>query len=299
MSLEEKQLEVPGGSLIWREMRRKVTILGIKGNMTRLEVPGEIEGFPVTEIYKKAFFNCRYLRFVSLPGTLEEIGGWAFAHCPQLIRVEIPCKPMRMGRDPFIGSDALREIALVPQKADTAAMLAMAATKMEDPHLFNIEEAGTSDWMKRWDARMLVLLRETDSVGFEKQILAGEEDCVSTDFERFTREKRRAKVRFAFLRLLHSDGLSDEVRKELEEYLREHTKGCDTEETWQVLLTEFGEEKEYYELFAKLGCVTQDNFDLILQDIREGLPEMKAYFMKYKEEHLGYTDFFDSLSLDF
>lgn len=299
MASEKNKFAVRGGSLLWQEVRRKAVILGLEGNVQSLEIPEELDGLPVTEIDKKAFFNSRMLREAVLPDSIETVGSWAFAHCGRLKRVEFPRKQLQLGRDLFIGDESLQEIALRPRQADTAAMLAAAATKMGDPHLFSIEEAGSFEWMQRWDARMLVILREPDSTGFEGQIMTGEEDYVATDFGRFVTKKREAKVRLAFLRLLHPEGLAPDVRKELEEYLISHTKGCDSEEAWQVLLREFGDRKVYFELFARLGCVTQENFDDILKDIGEGQPEMKAWFMKYKEESLGYADFFDSLSLDF
>lgn len=352
--MQEKKLEVRGGNLIYEEHRGKVTVLGLEGNMVRLIVPARIKGMPVTEIYKKAFFNCRYLRFLTLPDTLEKIDNWAFAHCQQLRQVELPWKFMSLGKDLFIGSDRLKEIVLRPvedagedmrgtletgskAEADNAGsaaesgkggvaesekdgaaeaadggcgcilcdgrevsrLLAVAATKMEDPHLFRIEEAGTAEWLKKWDARMMVLMHEDDNDGYDKQVLAGEEDYEKTDQVRYRNLKRQAKVRLALLRLLHRCGLAEETRAELEEYLREHTKGCHSEETWEVVLGEFGDEKEYYELFAQLGCVTEDNFDGLLEDIGDSHTEMKAYFMRYKEENLGYRDFFDELSLDF
>lgn len=363
--MQEKKLEIRGGNLIYEENRGKVTILGMEGNLVRLGVPSQIEEKPVTEIYKKAFFNCRYLRFLTLPDTIEKIDNWAFAHCQQLERVELPWKPVSLGKDLFIGSERLKEIVLRPVEvsgqeevegtlehggAENAAghrgmpdyggsrsaleygasrsmpdygsshgtpeavsgcgciicdgtevsrLLAVAATRMEDPHLFRIEEAGTAEWLKKWDARMLVLMHEDDNEGYDKQVLAGEEDYERTDRVRYRNLKRQAKVRLALLRLLHPCGLPEETREELEDYLRAHTKGCPFEETWEVVLHEFGDDKEYYELFARLGCVTEDNFDGLLQDIGDGHTEMKAYLMRYKEEQLGYKDFFDELSLDF
>lgn len=330
--MQEEKLNVRDGRLLYTQQAGKVTVVGVEGNASRLTVPAWIGEKPVTEVYKKAFFNCRYLRFLTLPGTLEKIDSWAFAHCPQLERVELPRRSMALGKDLFIGSDRLREIALFdpeesggsgedcgcrkagglqddePHKAEEcvlcngteiARLLAVAATKMEDPHLFRIEEAGTAEWLKKWDARMMVLMHEDDNDGYEKQVLAGEEDYEKTDQVRFRKLKRQFKVRLAFLRLLHSCGLADETKKELEEYLRAHTKGCRSEETWEVVLQDYGEEKPYYELFAALGCVTEDNFDALLQDIGEGHTEMKAYLMRYKEDNLGYQNFFEALSLDF
>lgn len=333
--MQEKKLDVRDGRLLYTEQAGKTAILGFEGNASRLTVPALIGDKPVTEIYKKAFFNCRYLRFLTLPATLEKIDSWAFAHCPQLERVELPRRSMALGKDLFIGSDRLREIALFKpeesgggsaaeedcgcrpgreaedgvsskeencvlcRETEVARLLAVAATRMEDPHLFAIEEAGTAEWLKKWDARMLVLMHEDDNDGYEKQVLAGEEDYEKTDQVRFRNLKRQFKVRLAFLRLLHPCGLADETQKELEEYLRAHTKGCRSEETWEVVLQEYGEDKPGYELFAALGCVTKENFDALLQDIGEGHTEMKAYLMRYKEEKLGYQDFFDALSLDF
>lgn len=333
--MQEKKLDVRDGRLLYTEQAGKVAIQGFEGNASRLTVPALIGGKPVTEVYKKAFFNCRYLRFLTLPATLEKIDSWAFAHCPRLERVELPRRSMALGKDLFIGSDRLREIALFSleesgggaetgrncgcptaggaksgevqdaedcilcKENEVARLLAVAATRMEDPHLFCIEEAGTAEWLKKWDARMMVLMHEDDNDGYEKQVLAGEEDYERTDQVRFRKLKRQAKVRLAFLRLLHPCGLAAETRGELEEYLRAHTKGCRSEETWEVVLQEYGEEKSCYELFAALGCVTQDNFDALLGDIGEGHTEMKAYLMRYKEEKLGYQDFFDALSLDF
>lgn len=322
--MQEEKLEVKDGRLLYEKSRGKVTITGMEGSMIRLTVPERIEGMPVTQVYKKAFFNCRYLRFLTLPDTLEKIDNWAFAHCQQLECVELPRRRMSLGKDLFIGSKRLQKIVLRPVKKnggseaggacgnseetggcalcsgkEIARLLAVAATKMGDPHLFCIEEAGTREWLQRWDARMLVLMREDDNDGYDKQVLAGEEDYERTDQVRFRNLKRQAKVRLALLRLLNSCGLPQETKEELEEYLRAHTKGCHSEETWEVVCREYGDDQAYYELFAALGCVTEENFDAILQDIGETHTEMKAYLMRYKEEHLGHRDFFDGLSLDF
>lgn len=320
-----KRLEMKGGSLIYEESREGVAILGIRGDMVRISVPEMIAQKPVAQIAKKAFFNCRSLRFVSIPDTVGKIESWAFAHCPRLERVELPFRRIDLGKDLFLGSDRLREIVLRPaegtgtedggpvksavagggqqhesgQSMEISRLLAAAATKMGAPHLFLIEEAGSGEWLHRWDARLLVLMREDDNDGYEKQVLAGEEDYEKTDQVRYRSQKRQAKVRLAMLRLLNPCGLSAAVQKELETYLLAHTKGCIHEETWEVVRQEYGDEKAYYELFAALGCVTGDNFDGILQDIGDGHTEMKAYLMRYQEEKMGRRDFFDGLSLDF
>ena len=145
-------------------------------------------------------------------------------------------------------------------------------------------------------------------------VLCGEEDYGSKEnnLDYFLNQKRKSKVRIAFMRLLHPLGLKDTVKKELELYLLEHTAGCGAspaaflekentgalDETWQVLGSEHGEDSEYYKLFTQIGCLREENFDRILSETGENYPEMKAWFLKYKEEEIGYTDFFEALSLD-
>lgn len=294
---EALHCKVQGGSLIYEENRGRVSILGFEGNTSRLVVPAQIADKPVTEICKKAFFDCRYLQVLHLPDTLEHVDSWAFAHCPRLERVELPHRRIALGKDLFIGSDRLREVVLLPGGEDIAELLAAAAVKMETSLLFSVEEAGTAEWLQKWDARMLVVLRSDDNEGYEKQVLAGEEDYERTDQVRYRNLRRREKVRLAFVRLLHPVGLLESIQMELEGYLRAHTKGCRAEETWEVLLEEYADAVPYYQLFTRLGCVTQENFDSILTDIGETHTEMKAYLMRYHQEQLGGQDFFESLEL--
>ena len=42
----------------------------------------------------------------------------------------------------------------------------------------------------------------------------------------------------------------------------------------------------------------KDNFDALLLDMEGDYAEMKAFFISYKEKHMGGEDFFDALSLD-
>ena len=97
---------------------------------------------------------------------------------------------------------------------------------------------------------------------------------------------------------MHDEKLATDNRKLLTEYLLSHTKGEESEETWLVLKEEHGEDMVYLSLFADLGCVSLENISDILTDLGDTNPQMKAYFMRYKEEHLGTVDFFAGLSLD-
>jgi len=288
--------------LQYRKEEDGIWLEGMDSRAARVQIPAYIAGMPVTGIYKKAFFNSRFLVSLTLPDTLVEIGDWAFAHCPRLTQVYLPHKAMKLGKSLFIGSERIEEICLMPESCgseDVSVLLASAVTLLDAEYLVTTSEAGSDEWLRKWDSRLLEIVGRSDQEGFTKQILCGEEDYGSTDLGKYETERRKEKVRLCFTRLLHPCGIQERTKEALTAYLLEHTKGRNSEETWEVVRTEYAHKREYYEFFAKIGGVTVDNFDAMLESLGERQPELKAYLMRYKEEHLGYTDFFDSLSLDF
>ena len=104
-------------------------------------------------------------------------------------------------------------------------------------------------------------------------------------------------MRLALLRLLYPIGLGDMQEAELKEYLLAHTMGGASHETWDVVHREYGDRREFYELFATLGCLTRENAPSIIATISEEYPEMKAYFLKYQADHFDANDFFGGLEL--
>ena len=105
-------------------------------------------------------------------------------------------------------------------------------------------------------------------------------------------------MRLALLRLMNPIGLSASAEEKLKAYLVSHTKGCESEESWEVLLKEYGHKQEYFQKFAEIGGVTEDNFDSLLADMPGEYAEMKAFLIRYKAERMEHRDFFDGLSLD-
>lgn len=293
--MQEKELEIAGGSLQYERKDDQITVTGYRGTGSEAEVPERIEGIPVTRIGKKAFLSRKNLRRVILPDTIEEVGDWAFAYCDGLRQVVLPCRNILFGRAVFMECGSLEGIS---GTAAPEELLAAAVTAYDAYYLLNLPEAGSRQWLDKWDNRLMTLMETPDSEGFSKQVLCGEEDYGSTDLEAYISGRRKRKARIAFLRLLFPEGLSEKRRELLEEYLRSHTKGSEAgDEAWQVILREHGEDRNYYELFAELGCVTEENFDGILGEIGEAYPEMKAFFLRNREERLGSRDFFADLEL--
>lgn len=297
--MQERELELDGGLRCVIE-KEKACITGYHGAAGELVIPDVLEGCPVTEIGKKAFLSRKGLRKITLPDSLETVGDWAFACCTNLREAVFPEKDIRFGRNVFLECGCLTRISKRGAEENERfqpELLAAAVRNMEAYYLLELPAVGSGEWLAKWDARLAALLGAPDQEGYSRQVLCGEEDYGSTDLAAYISERRKGKVRLSLLRLLHPRGLAAPFRKELEDHLRSYTRGGEGDETWQVILREHGEERAYYGLFAELGCVTGENLDGILADIREDFPEMKAFFLRYQEENLGGRDFFDSLEL--
>lgn len=295
--MQEKEWIFADGSLYYETEPDGVRILRYQGFGSQVTVPEQIEGFPVKKIGKKAFLSRKNLRRVILPDSVEEIGDWAFAYCDRLWEAFLPDRAVRFGKAVFLECSGLKRIVAGDEEAFPAELLAAAVTVMDAPYLLDMEAAGTDEWLEKWDARLSGVLHASDQEGYSRQILCGEEDYGSTDLDAYISGRRRVKAALSFLRLLFPRGLSESLKQELEEYLRSHTKGEAGEEAWQVILKEHGTHREYYRLFAELSCVTEENLSGILADIGETYPEMKAFFLRYREEKLAVTDFFEGLEL--
>lgn len=303
--IKHGELNMPQGVLSYKTDGEAAEITGYRGKDTQIAVPPVIDGCPVICIGKKAFLSNKMLKEISLPESVVRIDDWAFAYCAKLARVILPYHRMEIGQGIFKECFLLEEIvdesadAGEKKTVDTAFLLAAVMSRLDAFYLFDFESAGTPEWMAQWDGRMQTLMERADAEGFSKMLLCGEEDYGSREnnLDYYTEQRRREKVRLAMLRLMHDYGLKQEVREKLERYLLSHIKGCETEETWKVVLEEYGDDLRYYQFLTQLGGVTRENFQPMMEDMGQAHTEMKAYLMKYHGERHGQADVFDAFAL--
>lgn len=312
IGLEEKRNEkvienAHGGQLVYAPYKKGVAIRRYRGTAQSVIVPPMIEGKAVTAIERKAFLSCKTVRFISLPDTIEEIGDWAFAHAEQLGSVTIPRHPLSRGKELFLGCKRLREVVLCSSQEERNEyavrglyrMLAMAVTVLHDYVLFDPVDFGTDAWVKRWDEKLRALVELDDLDGFEELWTCGEEDYEGKDYDirSYPVEKRKMKLRIVYFRLLHPYRISEDTLEAFQEYLSHHTKGTETPEAWELIMEEHQNELEYYQVFADSGCITEDNFDGLLEDMKDCGAEIKAYLLRYKKEHFAAKDAFAAFDL--
>ena len=305
MKMQYRELDTEHGVLQYAVNGESAEIQGYRGKDTELVIPAVIDDCAVTCIGKKAFLSNKMLRQITLPESVVRIDDWAFAYCAKLNKVILPYHRMEIGQGIFKGCFNLEQIVdecadeRESRTTDIAYLLAASMSRLDAFYLFDFENAGTADWLVQWDSRMMSVMEREDSEGFSKMLLCGEEDYGSKEnnLDYYTEQRRRDKVRLAMLRLMHDYGLEDSVRTKLESYLLAHIKGQQTEETWKVILEEYGDELKYYQFLTGLGGVNADNFQPMMDDMGESHTEMKAYLMKYHSEQLRQEDVFAAFEL--
>lgn len=287
-----------GGQLAYAPYRNGISIKRYRGIAAKIKIPEYIDGKPVIAIERKAFLSCKTIKEIELPDTIEEIGDWAFAHAEQLRTIIIPNRALTRGKELFLGCLRLKEISVRTldelNGLGLGRMLAMAVTVLHDYFLFEPLELGDDAWVSRWDAKLLDFIRLDDLDGFEELWTCGEEDYEGKDYDikSYPVEKRKMKLRIVYFRLLHPYKLKHEIERELKAYLKVSS------EAWDIIMEEHQDNLDYYKLFADAGCITEENFDKLLADLANGSAEIKAYMLKYKDEHLKLADAFSAFELD-
>lgn len=284
----------------YRTEEKGISITGYDGKESEIEVPRNIEGKPVYKIAKKAFLSKKNLLEIVLPDTIEVLEEWAFAYCSSLEIVFLPKKKLTLGKGIFFSCTSLREICCKrgdKEEEHPWRLLGAVPVLLDAEYLLTPWEAEEEHWIEKWDARLFSLLDADDEEGYSKVVLCGEED-LNVNLEEFVKEKRQKKAQLAFIRLSNPYHLRKETEEKLLAFVRGCTKGCESEAAWEVVKAH-GEKRNYFEIFARTGCLTEENFDAVLEDSGQEYAEMKAYFMRYREENLKKEDFFDTLSLDF
>lgn len=281
------------------------TIEYYRGKDVSVEIPECIDGHLVTAIAKKAFLSAKTLARIVVPSSVSKIGDWAFASCNRLTELVLPKRVLEIGSGVFRDCICLEKIVLtdaessehenVSASEDIFYLLAATVSKLDAAYLLDVVNAGSRDWLEHFDSTVMQMLAKDDSDGFSKMLLCGEEDYVGDDsnFDTYCLMRRKSKVRMILLRLLHEVGLSEENRKALAAYLKSNMETA----TWQVVIAEHGEEREYFDLLINYDCINKENIASLIESMGEHNTSMKGYLMKVKNEQMGGSGFMDELDL--
>lgn len=312
--MQTREMETAHGILQYEIRDENVILTGYRGRDIVLAIPERIEEKPVTVVGKKTFLGAKELQRLTLPGSITTVQDWAFACCSALRVLILPRKELAVGQGILKDCFRLQQILAVKREdlvsvspgditgpeAEISRLLAAVMGSLDAFYLFEPLAAGSKSWLEQWDARMLSLMEQADEEGFSQMLLCGEEDYGSKEnnLDYYIEQRRRFKVRLAMLRLMNDTGLSPDTKEELLLYLRAHTKGESSEETWKVVLEEHGDERAYYQFLLDNGCIHDGNFSAVLEDMGERHTEMKAFLMNARSAQPKMEDAFAALAFE-
>ncbi|MCR4619027.1 MAG: leucine-rich repeat domain-containing protein [Lachnospiraceae bacterium] len=278
-----------------KAVENTVKIEYYRGKDINITVPECIDGAAVTEIGKKAFLGAKTVTRIELPSKVSSIGDWAFASCSVLKEIVLPKRKLILGSGLFKDCVKLEKITANDIGEDISCLLALAVTKMDAPFLFDLEKAGSEDWIEHFDSLIIQILAKDDTDGFSKMLLCGEEDYVGDDsnLDTYILLRKKEKVRILLTRLMHKCGLSTENENTFKAYLTENMNSV----VWPLVLEEHGEEQEYFDLLIDAGCINKDNVTGLIDSMGDRYTQMKGYLIRYKGESTSAGDFFDDLDL--
>ena len=233
------------------------------------------------------------MKKLSLPDSVTKIGDFCFAYCSNLTEVSLPLG--ETGESIFTGCESLKKISF-PGKSESVCTLYAGTVRYSAPVRLSDPAFLDEGWLARFDAWVTKLLEEPDDEGFQNQILCGEEDYGSCDRDAYESRMRVKKASLCIMRLDCDEELSPACRDLFSDYVFRHRAGSsEGSESWTAVKENFPD-KKHFELFESLGCVDDNNRDIMIRDLSEDLPELKSMLLKSGGSGAG-ERFFSGLEL--
>lgn len=260
-------------------------------------VPEFIEELPVKRIVKKAFLGHKLLRELVIPDGISDIGDFAFALCDKLSMVSLPAGINKLGKNLFKNDLLLKSICIRRDdiNEDIAALMAAAPVTMDAEYLIDVSKVSGTEWLNMWDMKFADILRRADDEGYHLYVLCGEED-LHFDHDQYVEYIREKKAGLCMLRLMHKDGLSDDMREKAIEYLKEFTNPPINISAFHYYIKNHGEDINYLQLLLDNDIITNMNRECLIGLMGDRFPEAKSVLISSAGNNSG-GDFFAGLEL--
>ena len=100
------------GDMVYQASDDAATLVRYFGSDSKVDIPAELGGKPVTSIGVYAFWNCRSLTKVTIPEGVTSIKDSTFRYCDSLTEVIIPKSVETIGDEAFQFCDSLTEVTI-------------------------------------------------------------------------------------------------------------------------------------------------------------------------------------------
>lgn len=286
-----------------------------QGNLS-LIIPGMIEGKPVVEIGKKAFFSTNSLKEVKVPSSVRVIGDWAFSRCPILrtfsvypIGIDKADTLVELGRGVFEGSSRMEVIDLnISEDRSEVSLAAALASRLPAPFLLRDKTIGSPEWYRKWDMALINFLNTDDYEGYSDRALCGEEDISydgigSVDGEvlgesaQYIKEVGKNKASLSIMRLMNGKYLEADTETALKEYIRTHSMGKSGKGAWYYVSEDVNDDTQIISFFLDIVNPDSAMVDEMIADLKAEKARTRAFLINYKTEKFGKRNLFADLML--
>ena len=103
------QIELSSG-LIYSVSGGEATVIGCNSTASEIVIPSEYEGYPVTAIGEKAFYECGTLVSVTIPQGVTTLGDYAFGYCGNLTTIYMPVSVTHWGYGVSYDCESLSDV---------------------------------------------------------------------------------------------------------------------------------------------------------------------------------------------
>ena len=100
------------GDMVYQASDDAATLVRYFGSDSKVDIPAELGGKPVTEIGEWAFAYCSSLTEVTIPKSVTSIGAFAFRSCSSLTKAIIPEGVTSIGESAFQSCGSLTEVTI-------------------------------------------------------------------------------------------------------------------------------------------------------------------------------------------
>lgn len=143
------------------EDNKEAQILKYNGSDSYVNLPSELDGYLVTSIGNRAFYDCKDIVSIQMPKAIKSIGEFAFSKCKKLELISLPSELVSIEESAFESCDSLTSIT-IPKKLTSIGARAFAICKNFTSITFLNSDISIGDGAF-YECENLVVTAKTDS----------------------------------------------------------------------------------------------------------------------------------------
>lgn len=209
-------------------------VTGYDGEISYLNIPGQIEGLPVRAVAGNAFSWRKDIRLVDIPSSVRELRGFCFYNCPNLERIRLHDSVEDYYDGVIRHCAGLRQVDLTIERDNYRLAREMLADNDRQLDFYLHSAKGTScltfpDYFSDYveDTRARAFHTKIEGSGYVYRECIGLHDVSYTEYDsmffRAASDNPRVAARIAINRLMYPFSIRPEAVRQYRTYLKENS----------------------------------------------------------------------------